>query len=35
VAAVYIGGQLMEQISLVGNTLGAIVPEVVMRIADG
>jgi hypothetical protein len=31
----YIGGQLMQQIPLVGNALGAKVPEVVMRIADG
>ena len=35
VAAVYIGGQLVEQIPLVGNALGAKVPEVMMRIADG
>jgi hypothetical protein len=33
--AVYVGGQLVEQIPLVGNTLGAKIPEVVMRIADG
>src|SRR5262249_45070493 len=35
VSAVNIGGQLVEQIPLVGNTLGAHVPEVVMGIADG
>ena len=35
VAAVDVGGQLVEQIPLVGNALGAKVPEVVMGIADG
>ena len=35
VAAVDVRGQLVEQIALVGNTLGAKVPEVVMRVADG
>jgi hypothetical protein len=35
VAAVHIGGQFVQQIPLVRNTLGTKVPEVVMGIADG
>jgi hypothetical protein len=35
VTAVDVGGQLVEQIALVGYPLGAEIPEVVMRIADG
>jgi hypothetical protein len=35
VAAVDVGGQLMEEIPLVRDTLGAKVPEVVVGIADG
>jgi hypothetical protein len=35
VAAVDVVVQLMEEIPLVGHTAGAVVPEVVMRVADG
>src|SRR5712691_8406067 len=35
VAAVNIGGQLVEEIPLVGDTIRATIPEVVMGIADG
>jgi hypothetical protein len=34
-SAVNIGGQLVEQIPLIGDALAAKVPEVVMGIADG
>jgi hypothetical protein len=30
-----VGGQFVEQIPLVGDALGAAIPEVVMGIADG
>ena len=35
VAAVHVGGQFVEQVALVGDPLGAEVPEVVMGVADG
>src|SRR5215472_9986251 len=34
VAAVHVGSQLIQQITLVGNALGAKIPEVMMRITD-
>jgi hypothetical protein len=34
VAAVYVSGQFMKKIPLVGDALGSKVPEVVVRIAD-
>ena len=34
-AAVYIGGQFVQQIALVGDALRPQVPEMVMRVADG
>ena len=34
-AAVHVGGKLMEQVALVGDALGAVVPEVMVRVADG
>ena len=33
--AVDVGGQLVKQVSLVGNAHGPKVPEVVMGVADG
>jgi hypothetical protein len=35
VAAVYVSGQFMKKIPLVWDALGAEVPEVMVRIADG
>jgi len=35
VAAVDVGVQLMEEIPLVGDASGAVVPEMVVRVADG
>ena len=35
VTAVHVGGQLVEQVALVGDARGAKVPEVMMGIADG
>ena len=35
VAALHVGGQLVEQVALVGDARGAKVPEMVMGIADG
>jgi hypothetical protein len=35
VAAVHIGGQLVQQIPLIGDALRAKVPEVMVGIADG
>ena len=34
-SAVNIGGQFVQQIPLVGHSLGPQVPEMMMRIADG
>ena len=34
VAAIHVGGQLVQQIALVGDALGPEIPEVVMRVAD-
>jgi hypothetical protein len=34
VTAIDVGGQLVKQVALVGDALGAKVPEVMMRIAD-
>src|SRR5215472_17894287 len=33
-AAIHVGGQLVQQVTLVGNALGAKIPEVMMRVAD-
>ena len=34
-SAVDVCGELVEQIALIGNPLGAVVPEVVVGITDG
>ena len=33
--AVDVGRELVEKVTLVGNALGAVVPEVVVGVADG
>jgi hypothetical protein len=35
VAAIDVGVQLMNEISLIWNALGSKIPEMMMRIADG
>ena len=34
-SAVDVVGQLVEQVAVVGDPLGAVVPEVVVRVTDG